>query len=427
MHGYYWNDDQPMMYFQDVRDRPRYCASHVVPLEELGSDLANPATTPNFAWVAPDDCADMEGCGIAAGDEFLKTELTAIMNSPAWRTQRSLAIITFDEDAQDFQHPAQRVPTLVLASAGVKAGYQDATRYTHYSLLRAPRALRLGRVTTFGATCIPQVPPERLREVARAAEDEGLDELWLWEDCFWGGGIATAAAVLAWTTRLRVGIGVLPVPLRNVALTAMETATLHRLFPGRLTVGVGHGVQDWMGQVGARAESPVTLLREYIEALRSLLRGDRVSTDGRYVRLDGVQLGWPPAAAPEVLAAARGPRTLRLSGEVADGAILDQVTTLEDFRTARESIDAGRAAAGRSGPHRVVQYLAARLGRPRRDRGNDPLLGRRWRRHGSPAPDLRRPGPASPHPLRRPGPPAAVTWPARGVSSRSGRRCRRSR
>jgi len=149
-------------------------------------------------------------------------------------------------------------------------------------------------VTTFGATCIPQVPPERLREVARAAEDEGLDELWLWEDCFWGGGVATAAAVLAWTARLRVGIGVLPVPLRNVALTAMETATLHRLFPGRLTVGVGHGVQDWMGQVGARPESPVTLLREYIEALRALLRGEQVTTHGRYVHLDDVQLGWPP-------------------------------------------------------------------------------------------------------------------------------------
>jgi YVTN family beta-propeller protein len=148
VHGYYWNDDQPMMYFQDVRDRPRYCASHVVPLEELTGDLASPATTPNFAWVAPDDCADMEGCGIAAGDQFLKTELTAIMNSPAWRTQRSLAIITFDEDAQDYQHPAQRVPTIVLASAGVKAGYQDATRYTHYSLLRTiEAALGLGTLT----------------------------------------------------------------------------------------------------------------------------------------------------------------------------------------------------------------------------------------------------------------------------------------
>jgi len=148
VHGYYWNDDQPMLYFQDVRDRPGYCASHVVPLEELQRDLANPATTPNLAWVAPDDCADMEGCGIAAGDEFLKTELTAIMNSPAWRTQRSLAIITFDEDAQDYQHPAQRVPTIVVASAGVKAGYQDATRYTHYSLLRTiEAALGLGTLT----------------------------------------------------------------------------------------------------------------------------------------------------------------------------------------------------------------------------------------------------------------------------------------
>ena len=52
-------------------------------LRSSPGDLASPATTPNFAWVAPDDCADMEGCGIAAGDQFLKTELTAIMNSPA--------------------------------------------------------------------------------------------------------------------------------------------------------------------------------------------------------------------------------------------------------------------------------------------------------------------------------------------------------
>jgi len=140
VHGYYWNDDQPMMYFKDVRGRPGYCASHVVPLEELTTDLARPSTTPNFAWISPDDCSDMEGCGIAAGDAFLKAELTAILNSPAWRTQRSLAIITFDEDNTDFQHPAQRIPTIILGSRGVRQGYVSSARYTHYSLLRTTEA-----------------------------------------------------------------------------------------------------------------------------------------------------------------------------------------------------------------------------------------------------------------------------------------------
>jgi YVTN family beta-propeller protein len=140
VHRYYWNDDEPMTYFADVRDRPAYCAAHLVPLPALQTDLASADTTPNFAWVAPDDCADMEGCGILAGDKFLATELGAIMRSPAWRTQRSLAIITFDEDGYDHEHPAQRVLTLMLGSTGVRQGYVSHVRYTHYSLLRTIEA-----------------------------------------------------------------------------------------------------------------------------------------------------------------------------------------------------------------------------------------------------------------------------------------------
>ena len=64
VHGYYWNDDEPMTYFADVRDRPAYCSAHLVPLQSLSSDLATAASTPDFAWVSPDDCSDMEGCGI---------------------------------------------------------------------------------------------------------------------------------------------------------------------------------------------------------------------------------------------------------------------------------------------------------------------------------------------------------------------------
>ena len=136
VHGYYWDDDMPMTYFADVRDRPQYCAAHLVPLQAMQADLASARTTPDFAWVSPDDCADMEGCGIRSGDNFLRAELGAIMRSPAWRTQRSLAIITFDEDGADYQRPAQRVATIMIGSAGVRQGYVSHVRYTHYSLLR---------------------------------------------------------------------------------------------------------------------------------------------------------------------------------------------------------------------------------------------------------------------------------------------------
>lgn len=217
-------------------------------------------------------------------------------------------------------------------------------------------------MTVLGAVFRPQNPPERLRAVARVAEESGLEQLWLWEDCFLESGIASAAAVLGWTERLRVGIGLLPVPLRNVALTAMEAATLDRLFPDRVLLGVGHGVQDWMGQVGARVESPVTLLGEYLDALRALLAGERVTTSGRYVHLDDVALDWPPFAPPKIYAGARGPRSIRLCGSHADGTLLDSITDAEGVRAARTLIDEGRAAAGRTDPHPVVASLLAVTG-----------------------------------------------------------------
>jgi len=148
VHGYYWNDDLPMTYFGDVRDRPAYCSAHILPLEALPADLATAASTPSFAWLGANDCSDMEGCGIRAGDRFLAAELGAVMRSPAWRTQRSLAIITFDEDAYDHERRAQRVPTIILGSAGVRQGYVSHARYTHYSLLRTiEAALGVGTLT----------------------------------------------------------------------------------------------------------------------------------------------------------------------------------------------------------------------------------------------------------------------------------------
>ncbi|MHA3022317.1 LLM class flavin-dependent oxidoreductase [Mycobacterium sp. BMJ-28] len=208
----------------------------------------------------------------------------------------------------------------------------------------------------------PQIGPEHLAAAARAADQAGLDELWLWEDCFLAGGISSAAIALSHSAKLTVGVGVLPIPMRNVAVTAMEIATLARAFPGRVRIGVGHGVQDWMAQIGERVDSPMTLLREYLTCLTALLRGERVSFSGRYVQLDDVALDWPPISDTEVLAAATGPKTLRLSGELASGTVITGGTTPEALRAAVTQIGAGRDLRPAPVPHAVVAYVLCATG-----------------------------------------------------------------
>jgi alkanesulfonate monooxygenase SsuD/methylene tetrahydromethanopterin reductase-like flavin-dependent oxidoreductase (luciferase family) len=211
------------------------------------------------------------------------------------------------------------------------------------------------QIPRVGIVFRPQLPPERLREFVISAEMAGLDDLWMWEDCFLEGGLTSAAAALAWSSSLRIGLGLMPVPLRNPALAAMEVATLARLFPGRFVPAVGHGVLPWMEQVGARAPSPMTLLREWVTATRSLLRGEVVTVSGQYVRLSDVALDWPPATVPPLLVGARGPKTLALAGELADGLVLDAGVSPQGVR---QAVD--RAAARR--PHEVVVYVLCGAG-----------------------------------------------------------------
>jgi 5,10-methylenetetrahydromethanopterin reductase len=166
------------------------------------------------------------------------------------------------------------------------------------------------------------LPPSFVVEVAERLEVGGVDQLWVIEDCFYTSAPSLAATALARTERLQVGIGILPAVARNAAVTAMELATLERLAPGRLIAGIGHGVQSWMDQMGAKSSSPLTTLEEVITVVRRLLAGERVDFDGREVTLRDVALDPAPDVAPPVLAGVRGPKSLALAGRVADGVVL---------------------------------------------------------------------------------------------------------
>jgi 5,10-methylenetetrahydromethanopterin reductase len=196
----------------------------------------------------------------------------------------------------------------------------------------------------------PHWPPEELPAYARTLERLGYDELWFSEDCFWSGGPTMAASALAHTERLRVGIGLLPVVTRNVATMAMELATLERLAPGRLTVGVGTGIPEWMRQIGARIPRRLDDLEETAALLRRLLQGAAVTYEGRRTLYD-VRLGHPPQAVPPLLFGTTGPKGLAAAARTADGIVLPEVSSPAAVRWAR-------ASAGEPNHTVVFAYLS---------------------------------------------------------------------
>jgi 5,10-methylenetetrahydromethanopterin reductase len=196
-----------------------------------------------------------------------------------------------------------------------------------------------------GVMIVRDVPPAEVRPLAAAVERLGYDQLWVIEDCFWTSGIANAALALAATERVHVGIGILPAVLRNPAIAAMEIATLAGAFPGRLTAGFGHGVPEWMRQVGAYPRSPLAALESTMRDVRALLAGETV--------MDDVKLVFPPAEPPPVLAGLTGPKGLAMAGRVCDGAILPEGSSLRFVRESRERLAAARE---RPGEPRLVVY-----------------------------------------------------------------------
>jgi alkanesulfonate monooxygenase SsuD/methylene tetrahydromethanopterin reductase-like flavin-dependent oxidoreductase (luciferase family) len=210
-------------------------------------------------------------------------------------------------------------------------------------------------MTRVGAVIRRTVPPESVAALAADAAP-GLDELWIIEDLDWSGGISQLSAVLHATDndaagRPLVAHGIAPAPFRNPAALAMEWATLARMHPGRVIGGIGHGVPEWMRRLGAQVDSPLTLLRETIESTVAVLSGERITYEGRYVSIADVELEFPPTKPVPVVAGVTGPKSLRLSGEVADGTVIAEGFGPARLLEARSLIDEGRAAAGRTEPH----------------------------------------------------------------------------
>lgn len=195
----------------------------------------------------------------------------------------------------------------------------------------------------------------RIREgmdFVKYAEEKGFDAVWQAESRLVREATVPMAAFASVTERIKVGSGVVDCWSRNPARLAATFSTLDDLAPGRVLLGIGAWWDPLAQKVGITRAKPLRAMREIVTAVRGLLANERVTFHGEFVHLDGVELDYVyqerrPKDVP-IYIGATGLQMMELTGEIADGAVLNYLVSPDYNQQAIEALERGAAKAGRS-------------------------------------------------------------------------------
>ncbi len=188
-------------------------------------------------------------------------------------------------------------------------------------------------------------------EFVQYAESRGFEAVWQAESRLVRDAIVPMAAFAAHTTRIKIGSGVINNWTRNVSLTAATFLTLDDLAPNRIVCGIGAWWDPLASNVGIERRKPLLAMREYVTVLRDLLNMKRVTFKGEFVNVNGIELDVvhgrrEPRHVP-IYIGATGAKMLALSGEIADGVLLNYMVSPTYNHMALEQIDKGAKLSGR--------------------------------------------------------------------------------
>ncbi|MEM7323463.1 MAG: LLM class flavin-dependent oxidoreductase [Actinomycetota bacterium] len=184
------------------------------------------------------------------------------------------------------------------------------------------------------------------------AEEKGFDAVWQADSRLVREAGVPMAAFAATTDTIKVGSGVIDVWTRNPARIASMFSTLDDLAPGRILCGLGAWWDPLAAKVGIDRARPLRVMREVVTAVRGLLNNETVTMDGYYVKLDGVELDYVhqerrPKDVP-IYIGATGMQMMQLTGEIADGVVLNYLVSPAYNEQALENLQIGAQKAGRS-------------------------------------------------------------------------------
>lgn len=189
-------------------------------------------------------------------------------------------------------------------------------------------------------------------KLAQHAEKHGFEAVWQAESRLVRDAIVPMSAFAAVTERLKVGSGVINNWTRNIGLLASTFLTLDDLAPDRIICGVGAWWDPLAKNVGITRRKPLKAMRETLEVMRRLLNMENVTFEGEFHQVQGIELDVvhgrrEPRNVPMMIGAT-GPKMMELTGEIADGAVLNYCVPPEYNHEALRRLKIGAEKAGRT-------------------------------------------------------------------------------
>lgn len=188
-------------------------------------------------------------------------------------------------------------------------------------------------------------------DYARYAEEKGFEAIWQAESRLVRDAIVPMAAYAAVTNKIKVGSGVINNWTRNIGLLAATFLTLDDLAPNRIICGIGAWWDPLAKNVGIERKKPLVAMRETVTVLKKLLNMERVTFHGEFHHVDGIELDVvhgrrQPRNVP-IMIGATGDQMLEMTGEIADGVVMNYCVPPEYNDNALEWIEKGLKKSGR--------------------------------------------------------------------------------
>ncbi len=189
-------------------------------------------------------------------------------------------------------------------------------------------------------------------DYVRYAEKRGFEAVWQAESRLVRDAIVPMAAYAAVTEKIKVGSGVINNWTRNIGLLAATFLTLDDLAPNRIICGIGAWWDPLASNVGIDRRKPLLAMKETVTVMKRLLNMEKVTFHGEFVHVEGIVLdvvhGRKEPRNVPIMIGATGDQMMEMTGEVADGVVLNYCVRPKYNEKAMDLLQAGLKKSNRT-------------------------------------------------------------------------------